>query len=177
MISAGHIVPYHFNIAGIKCIILGALVVVILSFPARSRTMAEQLKTVTSEKQTCSICLQTIRKNSRWWHMTECPQPHFFHWDCWHDYRKDACAQGQGDRTRIKCPYAGILRFQKPISWRLCSAICGSRMQRLRPLSLPFCIARQKSVRAVKTTTGEESKQLARNRIKHGHWPKPSLTK
>ena len=72
--------------------------------------------------------------------------------------------------------YAGILRFQKPISWRLCSAICGSRMQRLRPLSLPFCIARQKSVRALKTTTGEESKQLARNRIKHGHWQKPSLT-
>ena len=104
MISAGHIVPYYFNIAGTKCIILGALVVVILSFPARSRTMAEQLKTVTSEKQTCSICLQTIRKNSRWWHMTECPHPHFFHWDCWHDYRKDACAQGQGDRTRIKCP-------------------------------------------------------------------------
>ena len=40
-------------------------------------------------------------------------------------------------------------------------------MQRLRPLSLPFCIVRQKSVRALKTTTGEESKQLARNQT----WP------
>ena len=72
--------------------------------PSPHNNMAEQLKTVTSEKQTCSICLCTIRKNSRWWHMTECPQPHFFHWECWHDYRKDACVQGQGVRTRVKCP-------------------------------------------------------------------------
>jgi hypothetical protein len=113
---------YHLNRHGIKCNILGALVVAILSFPARSRTMAEQLKTVTSEKQTCSICLCTIRKNSRWWHMTECPQPHFFHWDCWHDYRKMLARKDKETEHELNALYAGILRFQKLISWRLCEA-------------------------------------------------------
>ncbi len=64
--------------------------------------MAEQLCTVTQEKQTCAICLQTIRKNAVWWHVTECR--HFFHYDCWHTYRKHECARLQGAYTRVRCP-------------------------------------------------------------------------
>ena len=45
-------------------------------------SMGEQLRTSTQEKQTCAICLQTIRKNAVWWHVTECK--HYFHYDCWH---------------------------------------------------------------------------------------------
>ena len=64
--------------------------------------MGEQLRTATQEKQTCAICLQTIRKNAVWWHVTECR--HFYHWDCWHTYRKHECARGQGTYTRVRCP-------------------------------------------------------------------------
>ena len=65
---------------------------------------APQLQTVTTDKQTCSICLQTIRKNSTWWHETECTHPHYFHWDCWHDYHKHICAKDNGDETCVPCP-------------------------------------------------------------------------
>ena len=51
--------------------------------------MGEQLRTATQEKQTCAICLQTIRKNAVWWHVTECR--HYFHYDCWHSYHKHEC--------------------------------------------------------------------------------------
>ena len=64
--------------------------------------MGEQLRTATQEKQTCAICLRTIRKNAVWWHVTECR--HFYHWDCWHTYRKHECARGQGTYTRVRCP-------------------------------------------------------------------------
>ena len=64
--------------------------------------MGEQLRTATQEKQTCAICLQTIRKNAVWWHVTECR--HFYHWDCWHTYRQHECARGQGTYTRVHCP-------------------------------------------------------------------------
>ena len=64
--------------------------------------MGEQLRTSTQEKQTCAICLQTIRKNAVWWHVTECK--HYFHYDCWHSYRKHECDRREGTHTRVKCP-------------------------------------------------------------------------
>ena len=65
-------------------------------------SMGEQLRTSTQEKQTCAICLQTIRKNAVWWHVTECK--HYFHYDCWHSYRKHECDRREGTHTRVKCP-------------------------------------------------------------------------
>ena len=65
-------------------------------------SMGEQLRTSTQEKQTCAICLQTIRKNAVWWHVTECR--HYFHYDCWHTYHKHECDRREGDHTRVRCP-------------------------------------------------------------------------
>ena len=65
-------------------------------------SMGEQLHTATQEKQTCAICLQTIRKNAVWWHVTECQ--HYFHYDCWHTYHKHECDRREGDHTRVRCP-------------------------------------------------------------------------
>ena len=64
--------------------------------------MGEQLRTATQEKQTCAICLQTIRKNAAWWHVLECR--HYFHYDCWHTYHKHECDRREGDHTRVRCP-------------------------------------------------------------------------
>ena len=64
--------------------------------------MGEQLRTATQEKQTCAICLQTIRKNAVWWHVTECR--HYFHYDCWHTYHKHECDRREGDHTRMSPP-------------------------------------------------------------------------
>ena len=64
--------------------------------------MGEQLRTATQGKQTCAICLQTIRKNAVWWHVTECR--HYFHYDCWHTYHKHECDRREGDHTRVRCP-------------------------------------------------------------------------
>ena len=65
-------------------------------------SMGEQLRTSTQEKQTCAICLQTIRKNAVWWHVTECR--HYFHYDCWHTYHKHECDRREADHTRVRCP-------------------------------------------------------------------------
>ena len=62
--------------------------------PLSGNTMGEQLRTSTQEKQTCAICLQTIRKNAVWWHVTECR--HYFHYDCWHTYHKHECDRREG---------------------------------------------------------------------------------
>ena len=69
---------------------------------SRRIRMGEQLRTSTQEKQTCAICLQTIRENAVWWHVTECR--HYFHYDCWHTYHKHECVRREGDHTRVRCP-------------------------------------------------------------------------
>ena len=106
---------------------------------------APQLQTITSEKQTCSICLQTIRKNSVWWHETECHHPHYFHWQCWHDYRKHTCAKEQGDWTSVPCPVCRHPQMPKgqfihmflPILER-CSREKGDNRRSLSWIELPF---------------------------------------
>ena len=70
--------------------------------PLIARRHGEQLRTATQEKQTCAICLQTVRENAVWWHVTDCRQ--FYHYDCWHKYHKHECARRKGTYTRVRCP-------------------------------------------------------------------------
>ena len=59
-----------------------------------------RLREVTSEKQTCTICMRTIRQDATSYHKTECPHPHYFHSTCWARFR--ATRRG---RDPIACPY------------------------------------------------------------------------
>ena len=34
--------------------------------------------------------------------VTECE--HYFHYDCWHTYRKHECDRREGTHTRVRCP-------------------------------------------------------------------------
>ena len=49
--------------------------------------------------------MNTIRRNTRWFHVTECPQPHYFHYDCWAEYRRaEQASTGQRGFLRLRCP-------------------------------------------------------------------------
>ncbi len=64
-----------------------------------------RLQGATNERQTCAICMNTIRRNTQWFHVTECPQPHYFHYDCWAEYRRaEQRRTGQADSLRLRCP-------------------------------------------------------------------------
>ena len=66
--------------------------------------MLRHLQGATNERQTCAICMRTIRKNTTRFHGTDCPQPHYFHQDCWADYMAaEERRTGQVDRLRLRC--------------------------------------------------------------------------
>ena len=66
----------------------------------------EKLRDATAEKQTCAICMRTIRKDTPWFWQTECPQPHYFHYDCWGTYCQAEITRSgtSSEFLRLSCP-------------------------------------------------------------------------
>ncbi len=90
-----------------------------------------RLADATNEKQTCAICMRTIRWDTRWFHVTECPQPHYFHYDCWSAYRlAEQSRMGQTGSLRWRCPTCRRLQISSTDMSLALSLMLGKRCAR-----------------------------------------------
>jgi len=69
---------------------------------ATKGSLSNQLRAATQVKQTCAICLRTIRKNSVTWFVTNCD--HYYHWGCWQKYCKHDYIKLEAKSCRVPCP-------------------------------------------------------------------------